>query len=104
MRRQLLALLTLLIAAIPTGSALAWIGPFQGNDTGGIIAWSPAAQHDARRIAAAHCARYGKLARITSVWPKYGQYIGFSCRLPYAYYVPQHHHRRHRHTVLHVRD
>lgn len=101
MRQGRCALLALLLLATPLSGALAWVGPFEGNDTGGIIAWSPANQRDARMIARAHCARYGKLARITSVWPRYGQYIGFSCRLPYSYFV--HYHRRHR-TVLHARD
>jgi len=99
MRRMLLALM---LFAIPAAGASAWVGPYRGNDTGGIIAWSPAAQHDARMIAAAHCARYGKLARITSVWPRYGQYIGFSCRLPHSYYVGRHYRRGH--AVLRVRD
>lgn len=102
MRHGSIALLALFLTAAPLTGALAWVGPFEGNDTGGIIAWSPQAQRNARWIAADHCARYGKLARITSVWPRYGQYIGFSCRLPYAYYV-RNHHRRHR-TVLHARD
>jgi len=51
-----------------------------GNDTGGIITWSPENQLAARDWAAEHCARYGKYARITSVHRKYGDYIGFSCQ------------------------
>jgi len=50
-----------------------------GNDTGGIIPYSPANRVLVRDIAAAHCASYGKAFRITSVYAKYGQYIGFSC-------------------------
>ncbi len=51
-----------------------------GNDTGGIVPWSPESREYAADWAAAHCARYGKIARITSVRAGYGNYIGFSCR------------------------
>lgn len=50
-----------------------------GNDTGGIIAWSPAAEAEARSMAANHCRGYGRDARITSVGRQYGDFIGFSC-------------------------
>ncbi len=51
-----------------------------GNDTGGIITWSPEHQQVARDWASDHCARYGKYARITSVHAQYGDYIGFTCQ------------------------
>jgi hypothetical protein len=51
-----------------------------GNDTGGIIPWSPASERFRVAIASDHCARYGKDARITSVHRQYGDYIGFVCR------------------------
>ena len=51
-----------------------------GNDSGGIITWSPEHQQVARDWAAEHCARYGKYARITSVQAQYGGYIGFTCQ------------------------
>ena len=56
-----------------------------GNDTGGIITWSPQHQRMARQWAAAHCAQYGEVAHITSIHPRYGDYIGFACdwRPPY---------------------
>ena len=79
MRRMLLALL--LLAAMPAG-AQARIGEFTANDTGGIIAWSPEAQRHARAIAREHCARYGKLGYVTSVFARRGQYIGFACWFP----------------------
>jgi hypothetical protein len=53
-----------------------------GNDTGGIIPYSPPADQFRKLIAADHCARYGKLARITSVHRQYGDYIGFRCLFP----------------------
>jgi hypothetical protein len=71
-----------------TGAALGfaiWYGGYggvRGNDTGGIIPWSPGIDHSARQMAAGHCGSYGKYALITSVHPWYGDYIGFVCRRP----------------------
>lgn len=67
--------------------ALVWIGPsgFRGNDTGGIIPWSPGIEEHALEIAVAHCARYDKFAKITSVRDSSGEYIGFTCRRPDRY-------------------
>jgi hypothetical protein len=68
-----------------TGAALGvflWYGDHRGNDTGGIIPWSPGINGGARQIAAGHCGSYGKYAVITSVRPWYGDYIGFVCRRP----------------------
>jgi hypothetical protein len=50
-----------------------------GNDTGGIIPWSPDNEYFRMAIASDHCARYRKIARITSVHRQYGDYIGFRC-------------------------
>jgi hypothetical protein len=50
-----------------------------GNDTGGIIPWSCEAEPVARYVAAAHCARWDKYARISSVHRRYGDYIAFNC-------------------------
>ena len=60
-------------------------GPFGplgliANDTGGIIPWSPFSERNRHAIAADHCARYSKFAKITSVHRQYGDYIGFVCR------------------------
>jgi hypothetical protein len=57
----------------------------QSNDTGGIIPWSPAIAHSYRDIAAMACARWHKVARITSVHRRYGDYVGFRCRFPRGY-------------------
>ncbi|MES1155651.1 MAG: hypothetical protein ABUL48_04395 [Pseudorhodoplanes sp.] len=68
-----------------TGAVLGvalWFGGARGNDTSGIIPWSPGIDHSARQIAAGHCGTYGKYAVITSVRPWYGDYIGFVCRRP----------------------
>jgi hypothetical protein len=73
----------LLIAALASITLTACVGPgpgLTGNDTGGIIAWSPENQPVARDWAADHCARYNKSARITSIHAKNGDYIAFSCQ------------------------
>jgi hypothetical protein len=68
----------LTLAALAT--ACAGPGPgVTGNDTGGIIPWSPLHHQLARDLAAQHCAYYGKYARITSVRARYGDYIAFAC-------------------------
>jgi len=54
-------------------------GP-KGNDTGGIIPWSPENEAAALAIAQANCGRYDKLANITSVHRVYGDYIAYECR------------------------
>jgi hypothetical protein len=61
------------------------VPPFQGNDTGGIIAYSLTGQTDTRSIAIDHCARYGKVVKFLAVEPHYGGYISFACRwVPYG--------------------
>lgn len=50
-----------------------------GNDAGGIIPWSLENQLAAQDIAGAHCARYNRYARITSVYAQPGNYIAFAC-------------------------
>ena len=55
------------------------LGVHRGNDAGGIISWTCEAEAAARVIAADHCARWGKFARITSVHRHYGDFISFNC-------------------------
>ncbi|HYS50082.1 MAG TPA: hypothetical protein VEM36_15025 [Xanthobacteraceae bacterium] len=50
-----------------------------GNDTGGIIPWSPDNERLAPAWARDHCARYNKYARATSIVREYGNYMGFEC-------------------------
>ena len=62
-----------------------WVSPVQGNDTGGIIAYSLAQTADARQMAVEHCASYGKVAKFLAVDAQYGGYLSFSCRwVPYG--------------------
>ena len=61
------------------------VGPFRGNDTGGIIAFTMANEADARQLAVAHCASYGKVARFLANDAQYGGYLSFACRwVPYG--------------------
>ena len=55
-------------------------GP-KGNDTGGIIPWSPENELAALDIAQNNCGRYNEYANITSVHREYGDYIGYECVL-----------------------
>jgi hypothetical protein len=50
-----------------------------GNDTGGIIQWTPEVDRSYNDIAVAHCARFNRFAGISSVHRVYGDYIVFRC-------------------------
>jgi hypothetical protein len=80
MRKLVLA--AVFFVATPLTAGADWVPPFKGNDTGGIISWSPQAHRYRHAIAADHCARFDKVHRITSVHPWYGSYIGFACFRP----------------------
>jgi hypothetical protein len=85
MRRILAANLVILgmLASVPASAD--WVPSFRGNDTGGIIAYTLATQADARQIAVAHCAKYGKVAKFLAIDPQEGGYISFACRwVPYG--------------------
>jgi hypothetical protein len=93
MRVKILAGL-LLLAGVAAAQAQPYVN---GNDTGGIIPWSPVNERVAAGVAAAHCAWYGKQSRITSVYRQYGHYIGFACAFPRGYIIQE------RDTVIRVR-
>jgi hypothetical protein len=74
-----------LLASQPARADILPLPPFKGNDTGGIIAYSLAMQTDARQVAVAHCAQYGKVVKFLSVNAYPGGYISFACRwVPYG--------------------
>ena len=63
-----------------------WRFGINGNNTGGIIPWSPALRaYGYREAAQGHCAGYDRVARITSVHARYGDYVGFACEFPRGY-------------------
>jgi hypothetical protein len=82
MRSKLLAGAVIGVAALSAPAAHAHVPPFKGNDTGGIIAWSPETHRLRHALAAQHCALYNKTYRITSVRARYGDYIAFRCYWP----------------------
>jgi hypothetical protein len=55
------------------------------NDTGGVIQWSPEIAHIYRAIAADYCARWDRVAHITSVHRRYGDFVGFTCNYDRRY-------------------
>jgi hypothetical protein len=72
------AIVALASSAASAGAA----GPrpgLTGNDTGGIIQWTPDIDYIYKEIAVAHCARWNRYAGISSVHRIYGDYIGFRC-------------------------
>jgi hypothetical protein len=71
-----------LLATLSSAQAQAYT---RGNDTGGMIVWTPENEMLAFAAADAHCAGYSKVARITSVYRQYGHYIGFACAFPRGY-------------------
>jgi hypothetical protein len=85
MRRNNAILATLIVCLVLGGNSvasagLAGPGPWiTGNDTGGIIPYSPAIARVYRQMAADYCASWGRLSHITSVNRRYGDYIGFVC-------------------------
>jgi hypothetical protein len=85
MRRNVVVLLALGAALAISGNGMAWAGfagpgpGITGNDTGGIIPYSPELEGVYPGMAEAYCARWARLSHITSVHRKYGDYISFVC-------------------------
>ena len=80
----------LILVVLAAGSSAAQAQPYtSGNDTGGMIVWTPENERLAFVAAEAHCAGYGKLARVTSVYRQYGHYIGFACAFPRGYVLKE---------------
>lgn len=92
MHRQLLIALGLVIGlgiglivaagggALASGAGFAGPGTgVTGNDTGGIFPYSPEVEGIYKDIAEAHCARWARLAKVTSIHRKYGDYVSFVC-------------------------
>jgi hypothetical protein len=80
----LMALALTSVAALSPASA-GWFDRLQGNDTGGIIPWSPEAERTYGPTAAAHCGTYNKVAVVTSIHRQPGDYISFVCAFPPDY-------------------
>jgi hypothetical protein len=74
-----LSIVLVLALGMATASCASPVFGINGNDTGGIIPWSPENARAARELAAKHCAYYGKVARITGTAHRFGDYISFAC-------------------------
>jgi hypothetical protein len=61
------------------GALANFFGPITGNDTGGIIPYTPELKGTYRELAAEYCARWDRLSHVTSVHPRYGDYVSFVC-------------------------
>ena len=70
------------VVLLAAGLALTSCGVYgdKGNDTGGIIPWSPEAEVSALAIAQSNCSMHNKYARITSVNRHPGDYIAYVCQ------------------------
>jgi hypothetical protein len=86
MRRNLWTILALAFLCFTGTAALAgaiFVGPgpgLTGNDTGGIISYSPDLDRVAyREMATEWCARWGRLSHVTSMHRIYGDYVSFVC-------------------------
>ena len=78
------ALFVTALIATPTQAGI-W-SVINGNDTGGIIPWSPQLRaYGYREAAQHHCGGYKKIARVTSVVAGYGNFVGFACEFPRDY-------------------
>jgi hypothetical protein len=84
-KSPLAAVLMLQLLTTPGAAGVIDTLQFEGNDTGGIIAWSPEVNLIYRDIAAIHCAGYNKVPEITSVHRWYGDYVAFRCHFPRGY-------------------
>jgi len=66
--------------AMASGAEFTGPGPeVTGNSIGGIFPYRPAAAGIYQQIAETHCARYGRLAKVTSIPHSYGDYVSFVC-------------------------
>jgi hypothetical protein len=74
-----LALASCSLAAQAGNLPASYMSGLTANDTGGVISWSPEIDHIYRSIAADYCARWNRLAHITSVHRHYGDFVGFEC-------------------------
>ncbi len=73
-------LLSAALAVTLTSGASAFVFGPKGNDTGGIIPWSPEAERVALVIANENCNSFRKYAIITSMRRRHGDYIVYECR------------------------
>jgi len=96
MIKKLLFVAAISLTAVPQAGAwndiLNSIWGSKGNDTGGIIPWTPENERASFEIASAQCARWNKFAVATSIHRVPGDYIAYKCVWdPPAVAVVRHH-------------
>ena len=100
MIRKLMFAAAISLVAVPQAGA--WNDIFnsvwgsKGNDTGGIIPWTPENEQKSFEIASKQCARWNKYPVATSITRMPGDYISYSCAWdpPPPPTVAVRHHRR----------
>ena len=65
----------------------------KGNDTGGIIPWTPENERTSFEIATAQCARWNKFPVATSIHRVPGDYIAYQCVWDPPVVATRHHRR-----------
>ena len=83
MIRKLMFVAAISLTAVPQASAwndiLNSVWGSKGNDTGGIIPWSPENERDSFAIASRKCAWWNKYPAATSISRMPGDYISYKC-------------------------
>ena len=83
MIRKLMFVAAISLTAVPQASAwndiLNSVWGSKGNDTGGIIPWSPENEKNAFEIAENNCKFWNKFPVATSIHRVPGDYIGYAC-------------------------
>jgi hypothetical protein len=85
------------LMAVPQASAwndiLNSVWGSKGNDTGGIIPWTPENERTSFEIATAQCARWNKFPVATSIHRVPGDYIAYKCVWDPPVVATRHHRR-----------
>jgi hypothetical protein len=85
MRRNAVLLMAVAMALTVAAAGVArasFAGPWPwitGNDTGGIIPYSPDIEGSYEQMAQNYCARWNRLSHVTTVHRVYGDYVSFVC-------------------------
>jgi len=99
MNRTLIAAAAFSLLLAPCASALdnplAGVWGSKGNDTGGIIPWTPENEKNAFEIASNNCRFWNKYPVATSIHRVPGDYIGYKCVWDQPVVEVEHHRRRH---------
>jgi hypothetical protein len=99
MIKKLVFAAAIVLTAVPQASAwndlLNSVWGSKGNDTGGIIPWTPENEATSFEIATKQCARWNKFPVATSIHRVPGDYIAYKCVWDQpAPAVAARHHRR----------